>query len=71
MLAFRDINPQAPTHILLIPKVKDGLSGLSKVFVSGSYCVHRPIMLSHTSIWKTNYNMTMLTARYIDILIVY
>ncbi|XP_027066914.1 14 kDa zinc-binding protein-like isoform X1 [Coffea arabica] len=31
VLAFRDINPQAPIHILLIPKVKDGLSGVSKV----------------------------------------
>ncbi|KAH9614251.1 hypothetical protein KSS87_004356 [Heliosperma pusillum] len=30
VLAFRDINPQAPIHILIIPKVKDGLSGLSK-----------------------------------------
>ncbi|XP_031474242.1 14 kDa zinc-binding protein-like [Nymphaea colorata] len=28
--AFRDICPQAPTHILIIPKVKDGLSQLSK-----------------------------------------
>ncbi|WCJ28683.1 Adenosine 5'-monophosphoramidase HINT1 [Euphorbia peplus] len=30
VLAFRDITPQAPTHILIIPKVKDGLTGLSK-----------------------------------------
>ncbi|KAK9196896.1 hypothetical protein WN943_005029 [Citrus x changshan-huyou] len=30
VLAFRDIEPQAPTHILIIPKVKDGLTGLSK-----------------------------------------
>ncbi|PWA41318.1 HIS triad family protein 3 [Artemisia annua] len=30
VLAFRDIAPQAPTHILLIPKVRDGLTGLSK-----------------------------------------
>ena len=30
VFAFRDINPQAPTHILLIPKKKDGLSGISK-----------------------------------------
>ncbi|XP_010525428.1 PREDICTED: 14 kDa zinc-binding protein [Tarenaya hassleriana] len=30
VLAFKDIEPQAPVHILLIPKVKDGLSGLSK-----------------------------------------
>ncbi|GAB4844014.1 Histidine triad nucleotide-binding protein 1 [Ancistrocladus abbreviatus] len=30
VLAFRDISPQAPTHILIIPKDKDGLSGLSK-----------------------------------------
>ncbi|KAG9134864.1 hypothetical protein Leryth_001166 [Lithospermum erythrorhizon] len=30
VLAFRDITPQAPTHILIIPKVKDGLSRLFK-----------------------------------------
>ncbi|KAH9614444.1 hypothetical protein KSS87_022647 [Heliosperma pusillum] len=30
VLAFRDINPQAPIHILIIPKIKDGLSGISK-----------------------------------------
>ncbi|KAJ6870233.1 14 kDa zinc-binding protein [Populus alba x Populus x berolinensis] len=30
VLAFRDVAPQAPTHILLIPKVRDGLTGLSK-----------------------------------------
>lgn len=29
VLAFRDIQPQAPTHILLIPKKKNGLTGLS------------------------------------------
>ncbi|KAJ3677404.1 hypothetical protein LUZ60_003128 [Juncus effusus] len=29
-LAFRDINPQAPVHVLVIPKVRDGLTGLSK-----------------------------------------
>ena len=28
--AFKDINPQAPVHVILIPKVKDGLSQLSK-----------------------------------------
>ncbi|XP_021745807.1 14 kDa zinc-binding protein-like [Chenopodium quinoa] len=30
VLAFRDINPQAPVHILIIPKVKDGLIRLAK-----------------------------------------
>ncbi|MCD7462822.1 hypothetical protein HAX54_049420 [Datura stramonium] len=32
VLAFRDINPQAPVHILLIPKARDGLTGLSKAW---------------------------------------
>uniref|UniRef100_A0A803LZQ1 HIT domain-containing protein n=1 Tax=Chenopodium quinoa TaxID=63459 RepID=A0A803LZQ1_CHEQI len=30
VLAFRDINPQAPVHILIIPKVRDGLTRLAK-----------------------------------------
>lgn len=29
-LAFRDINPAAPTHFLVIPKTRDGLTSLSK-----------------------------------------
>ncbi|CAD8118080.1 unnamed protein product [Paramecium sonneborni] len=29
-LAFHDVNPQAPVHILLIPKQRNGLSQLSK-----------------------------------------
>lgn len=29
-LAFRDVNPTAPVHILVIPKNRDGLSQLSK-----------------------------------------
>ena len=29
--AFRDVSPQAPTHVLVIPKVKGRLTGLSKV----------------------------------------
>jgi histidine triad (HIT) family protein len=28
-MAFRDINPQAPVHIILIPKDKNGLNRLS------------------------------------------
>ncbi|CXI25457.1 protein kinase c inhibitor-like protein, putative [Plasmodium berghei] len=30
VLAFNDINPQAPVHILVIPKMRDGLTRLSK-----------------------------------------
>lgn len=29
-LAFRDISPQAPVHLLVIPKLRDGLTGLSR-----------------------------------------
>ena len=31
VLAFRDINPQAPVHVVLIPKLRDGLTQLGKV----------------------------------------
>lgn len=30
VLAFRDINPQAPVHVIVIPKARDGLTELSK-----------------------------------------
>lgn len=30
VLAFRDISPQAPVHVLLIPKLRDGLTDLGK-----------------------------------------
>ncbi|KAI4348531.1 hypothetical protein L6164_009244 [Bauhinia variegata] len=30
VLAFRDTSPQAPVHIVIIPKIRDGLTGLSK-----------------------------------------
>lgn len=28
--AFEDVQPQAPIHILIIPKVKDNLTGISQ-----------------------------------------
>ncbi|GKU99965.1 hypothetical protein SLEP1_g12739 [Rubroshorea leprosula] len=31
VLAFRDIDPQAPVHVLVIPKLRDGLTELGKV----------------------------------------
>lgn len=31
VLAFRDITPQAPVHVLVIPKLRDGLTQLGKV----------------------------------------
>ncbi|KAK1384744.1 14 kDa zinc-binding protein [Heracleum sosnowskyi] len=30
VLAFRDINPQAPVHVVVIPKYRDGLTQLGK-----------------------------------------
>ncbi|CAN1810296.1 14 kDa zinc-binding protein [Linum perenne] len=30
VLAFRDISPQAPVHVLIIPKIRDGLTELGK-----------------------------------------
>ncbi|XP_057415667.1 14 kDa zinc-binding protein isoform X1 [Lotus japonicus] len=30
VLAFRDINPEAPVHVLIIPKFRDGLTELAK-----------------------------------------
>ncbi|KAL5842766.1 hypothetical protein ACOSQ3_013369 [Xanthoceras sorbifolium] len=30
VLAFRDVNPQAPVHVLIIPKLRDGLTMLGK-----------------------------------------
>ncbi|KAL2494106.1 14 kDa zinc-binding protein-like [Forsythia ovata] len=30
VLAFRDISPQAPVHVLVIPKIRDGLTQLGK-----------------------------------------
>ena len=45
VLPFRDINPQAPTHILIIPKAKDGLTGLSKVGFT-AHQLHFTIYLS-------------------------
>ncbi|XP_021285802.1 14 kDa zinc-binding protein isoform X2 [Herrania umbratica] len=30
VLAFKDVNPQAPVHVLVIPKVRDGLTQLGK-----------------------------------------
>lgn len=32
-MAFKDINPQAPVHVILIPKNREGLSQLSKVYI--------------------------------------
>ena len=31
VLAFKDINPEAPVHVLVIPKFRDGLTQLGKV----------------------------------------
>lgn len=57
MLAFRDINPQAPTHILVIPKRRQGLTQLNKARRSHSACSldqsPRLALISHLQPFKT------------------
>lgn len=43
VLAFRDINPQAPVHVLIIPKLRDGLTQLSKVSIFSSPSLSLPV----------------------------
>lgn len=50
VLAFRDIAPQAPTHIVIIPKIRDGLTGISKVFPDISCILMQP-----TSMFQVNF----------------
>ncbi|XP_050232212.1 14 kDa zinc-binding protein isoform X3 [Mercurialis annua] len=38
VLAFRDVNPQAPVHVLVIPKFRDGLTQLGKDRVEQHAC---------------------------------
>lgn len=50
VLAFRDINPQAPTHILVIPKRRQGLTQLNKASQRRRSSEQRPtalITISH------------------------
>eukprot|EP00357_Protocruzia_adherens_P004751 CAMPEP_0115014622 /NCGR_PEP_ID=MMETSP0216-20121206/26208_1 /TAXON_ID=223996 /ORGANISM="Protocruzia adherens, Strain Boccale" /LENGTH=120 /DNA_ID=CAMNT_0002384437 /DNA_START=41 /DNA_END=400 /DNA_ORIENTATION=+ len=50
-LAFRDIEPQAPVHIVIIPKEKDGLSQLIKAEER-----HKEILghLMYVALWLPN-----------------
>lgn len=51
VLAFRDINPQAPVHVLVIPKFRDGLTQLGRVsmHILLLLCVHAYISFLITS----------------------
>ncbi|KAM1073056.1 hypothetical protein ACFX2B_017977 [Malus domestica] len=42
ILTFRDINLQAPVHVLVIPKLRDGLTGLGKVIYGPFLSPGRP-----------------------------
>ncbi|TQE03706.1 hypothetical protein C1H46_010680 [Malus baccata] len=42
VLAFRDINSQALVHVLVIPKLRDGLTGLRKVIYGPFLSPRRP-----------------------------
>ncbi|CAK9080371.1 unnamed protein product [Durusdinium trenchii] len=37
-LAFRDVSPQAPVHVLVIPKVRDGLTQLQNAREDQEVC---------------------------------
>ena len=61
VLAFRDINPQAPTHILIIPKVRDGLTGLSKVIITDSFVWLPHLLFFSFDLYPILIRMTVLT----------
>ena len=46
VLAFRDINPEAPVHVLVIPKFRDGLTQLGKVVVLSFYSISTFVSIS-------------------------
>ena len=51
-LAFKDINPIAPVHVLLIPKIRNGLTQLSKAEVKNKEMLGH-LMLCVAKVAKT------------------
>ncbi|CAH1444908.1 unnamed protein product [Lactuca virosa] len=47
VISFRDINPQAPAHVLVIPKLRDRLTELGKLNYSYTPCALLIVHLSN------------------------
>ncbi|KAM7528463.1 hypothetical protein LguiB_031873 [Lonicera macranthoides] len=64
VLAFIVISPQAPTQILIIPKIRDSLTGLSKEDVTFSSSQGKLWMASERSSMTSNLSAARLTGRF-------
>ena len=51
-MAFRDINAQAPTHFLVIPKVRDGLTRLSNATEKHKAVLGHCMWAAAQKLWK-------------------
>jgi hypothetical protein len=57
VLAFRDINPEAPVHVLVIPKFRDGLTQLGKVVVLSFYSISTFVSISDLQMGAVNLSL--------------
>jgi diadenosine tetraphosphate (Ap4A) HIT family hydrolase len=65
VLAFRDINPEAPVHVLVVPKFRDGLTQLGKVIVLSFYSVSTFVSISDLQMGAVNLSFLRFLSGYV------
>jgi len=65
VLAFRDINPEAPVHVLVVPKFWDGLTQLGKVIVLSFYSVSTFVSISDLQMGAVNLSFLRFLSGYV------